>query len=233
MKNCGKLWSWCFRASEFTVFHIDPSRGSEVLKQILTETFGGVIGSDYFSAYHKYMTDCYVSIQFCWAHLIRDIRFLAEHISASLQHWGKKLLHLVKTLFDTWHRAETMTEAGFARSMDRIRRAFLKVVRRPPQQSEALTLAARFRGKAAENYFRFLTMPGIEPTNNLTEQQIRHIVIDRHITQGTRGEAGQRWSERVWTVIATCKQQNRNIFDFFCHAIEANFRQQTAPSLRY
>jgi len=177
------------------------------------------------------MSDCGALLQFCWAHLIRDIRFLADHTSASLRHWGQKLLDLVKKLFDTWHRADKLTEAGFARSMDRIRRAFLEAVRRPPSRSEALTLADRFRGKKAENYFRFLTTPGIEPTNNLTEQAIRHIVIDRHITQGARGERGRHWSERVWTMIATCRQQNRSVFHFFCNAINAQFQKETAPSL--
>lgn len=226
-----KLWTWCFRAPDFTVFHIDPSRSSDVLKAILTEAFGGVIGSDYFSAYHKYMADCGVLLQFCWAHLIRDIRFLAEHSDRSLQRWGRKLLPWVRKLFDTWHRAEQMTEAGFARSMDRIRRGFLKAVRRPPSRGEAQTLAARFCGRKADNYFRFLTTPGIEPTNNQTEQAIRHIVIDRHITQGTRGKRGQQWCQRVWTLIATCRQQNRRVFEFFCDAINAHFQQETAPSL--
>jgi transposase len=231
-KDCGeKLWTWCFRASRFTVFHIDPSRGSDVLKAILTETFGGVIGSDYFSAYHKYLADCGVLIQFCWAHLIRDIRFLAEHPNQSLAGWGEKLLLWIRKLFGTWHRAEQMTQASFARIMDRIRRGFLKAVRRPPARSEAQTLANRFRGGQADNYFLFLTTPGIEPTNNQTEQAIRHIVIDRHITQGTRGQRGQRWCERAWTVIATCRQQGRRVFEFFCIALNAHFRQEAAPSL--
>jgi transposase len=202
-----------------------------VLKAILTETFGGIIGSDYFSAYHKYMADCGVLVQFCWAHLIRDIRFLAEHSDRSLQRWGNKLLPWVRQLFETWHRAAQMTETGFARTMGRIQRGFLKAVRRPPQRAEARTLAERFRGRQAQNYFRFLTTPGIEPTNNQTEQAIRHIVIDRHITQGTRGICGQRWCERVWTVLATCRQQNRSVFTFFCDAIHAHFREETAHSL--
>lgn len=226
-----QLWTWCFRASRFTVFHIDPSRSSDVLKAILTETFGGVVGSDYFSAYHKYLADCGVLVQFCWAHLIRDIRFLAEHTDTSLAGWGQKLLVWIRKLFDTWHRAERMTQAGFARSMDRIRRGFLKGVRHAPSRAEALTLADRFRGHQADNYFRFLTTSGIEPTNNQTEQAIRHIVIDRHITQGTRGKRGQRWCERVWTIIATCRQQGRRVFHFFCNALNAHFRQETAPSL--
>jgi len=226
-----KLWTWCFRAPEFTVFHIDPSRSSDVLKAVLTETFGGVLGSDYFSAYRKYMADCGVLIQFCWAHLIRDIRFLAEHTDKSLQAWGHKLLPWVRQLFETWHRAGSMTAAGFARAMDRIRRGFLKAVRRPPQRAEAQNLAERFRAAEADNYFRFLTTSGIEPTNNQTEQAIRHIVIDRHITQGTRGPRGQRWCERVWTILATCRQQGRRVFEFFCQALNAHFERETAPSL--
>jgi transposase len=231
-KNSGEtFWTWCFHASHFTVFHIDPSRGSQVLKAILTETFGGIVGSDYFSAYRKYMSDCGMLVQFCWAHLIREIRFLAEHPAKSLQVWGNKLLPWIRKLFDTWHRAQHMTEAGFVRSMHRIRRGFLKVIRCPPSRAEAQTLADRFRGRQADNYFRFLTTPGIEPTNNQTEQAIRHIVIDRHITQGTRGSRGQRWSERVWTMIATCRQQNRRVFQFFCNVIKAHFRHETIPSL--
>jgi transposase len=229
--NGDRLWTWCFRAPEFTVFHIDPSRSSDVLKAILTETFGGVIGSDYFSAYHKYLSDCGVLIQFCWAHLIRDIRFLAEHTDKALALWGHKLLGWVRKLFETWHRATQMTAAGFARAMDRIRRGFLKAVRRPPWRSEAQTLADRFHGRAADNYFLFLTMPGIEPTNNQTEQAIRHIVIDRHITQGTRSQRGQQWCQRVWTILATCRQQKRRVFEFFCHALNAHFGQEPAPSL--
>lgn len=226
-----RLWTWCFHAARFTVFHIDPSRSSDVLKAILTETFGGVLGSDYFSAYHKYLTDCGVLVQFCWAHLIRDVRFLAQHPDQSLARWGEKLLLWIRQLFDTWHRAAQMTQAGFARATDRIRRGFLQAIRRPPARSEAHTLADRFRGGQADNYFLFLTTPGIEPTNNQTEQAIRHIVIDRHITQGTRGKRGQRWCERVWTVIATCRQQGRRVFEFFCHALNAHFRQEAAPSL--
>ena len=226
-----KLWTWCFRAPRFTVFHIDPSRSSDVLKAILTETFGGILGSDYFSAYRKYMADCGVLLQFCWAHLIRDIRFLAEHTDKSLQIWGNKLLPWVRQLFETWHRAQSLTAAGFARAMDRIRRGFLQTVRRPPLRAEARNLAERFRGAEADNYFRFLTTPGIEPTNNQTEQAIRHIVIDRHITQGTRGSRGQRWCERVWTILATCRQQKRRVFEFFSQVLNAHFQQKAAPSL--
>ena len=55
----------------------------------------------------------------------------------------------------------------------------------------------------SQDYFRFMFAAGVEPTNNHSEQQVRHCVIDRRITQGTRSESGQRYHERMWTAIAT------------------------------
>jgi transposase len=201
------------------------------LRAVLGETFGGVIGCDYFSAYRKYMADSGATVQFCMAHLIRDVRFLAQQPNRSLTCWGGKLLGWLRKLFDTLHRRDRLTPGGFARQMDVIRRGFLKQVRHPPSLSEALTLAARFRGRKANHYFTFLTKPGVEPTNNLTEQAIRHVVIDRRVTQGTRGEQGMRWCERAWTILATCVQQGRSAFQFLHQALLANFTAQPAPSL--
>src|SRR5262245_9389699 len=83
-----------------------------------------------------------------------------------------------------------------------------------------------------ESYFRFLTTPGVEPTNNLAEQAIRFVVIDRRITQGTRSERGNQWCERIWTVIATCSQQGRSVFEYLEAAVTAWFHGEEAPSLR-
>ena len=57
------------------------------------------------------------------------------------------------------------------------------------------------------------------------------MVIDRLITQGTRGEAGNRWCERIWTVIATCGQQGRSVFAYLEAVVGAWFDGTEAPSL--
>ena len=147
-KNNGKrMWTWCFTAALFTLFRIDPSRGSGVLVEMLGKTFTGVL-----------------------------------------------------------------------------------IAKRPPPSREAQNLANRFR-RHGESYFTFVTTPGIEPTNNLTEQAIRFVVIDRKITQGTRSEAGQRWCERIWTTIATCTQQGRSTFHFLADTIHAHFAQRPPPDM--
>jgi transposase len=56
-------------------------------------------------------------------------------------------------------------------------------------------------------------------------------VIDRRITQGTRSETGRRWCERIWTVIATCAQQGRSVFEFLLDSVHAHFGGGSPPSL--
>jgi transposase len=223
-------WTWCFRAEGFTWYRIDRSRGSDVLQDVLGETFGGALGCDYFSAYRKYMADSGATVQFCLAHLIREIRFLAESTDKVLKHWANKLLGHLRTLFKTLHRSAKLSAATFARRMEALRRAFLRQVCRPPNRREAYTLAQRFR-QHGKSYFTFLTRPGVSPTNNRTEQAIRHVVIDRKVTQGTRGSAGQRWCERIWTLLATCARQGRSAFRFLVDSLTAHFRHQPTPSL--
>jgi transposase len=230
-KENGKgLWTWCFRTQLYTLYKIDPSRGSDVLIETLGEAFDGVLGCDYFSAYRKYMKDFDVEVQFCLAHLIRDVKFLNTLPDQVTRDYGQRLLNGLRQLFRVIHRRDQMADRPFQRALERARKRVLKVGRRAPSRIEAQNMAERFR-RHGDAYFRFITTPGIEPTNNLAEQAIRFVVIDRHITQGTRSERGRQWCERIWTAIATCAQQGRSVFDFLRQTITAYFHGQPTPSI--
>ncbi len=71
-----RLWTWCFRASLYTLFKIDPTRSGDVLIEVLGKEFDGVLGCDCFSAYRRSRREFDVTLQFCLAHLIRDVKFL-------------------------------------------------------------------------------------------------------------------------------------------------------------
>jgi transposase len=246
IKNNGKRhWIWCITAATFSLFHIAASRSRQVLEKLVGPEFAGYLNFDYFSANCSFAWNFWIKAQYCWAHLIRDIRFLEKHPDKKTRAWAGQLLARSRRLFSAWHRRDEMTAEGFHRSMLTHRDRFLEVVRKPPPTKEAANLAARFavveyldeessqtgRYDLSQDYFRFIFAEGVEPTNNHSEQQIRHCVIDRRITQGTRGEAGQRYHERMWSAIATCKKQDRNFFDFLLTSITAQLNHTPAPSL--
>jgi transposase len=241
LKNNGKKhWIWCVTASMFTVFHIAASRGRAVLEELIGTDFAGTVHFDYFSSNCSFAWNFDIKSQYCWAHLIRDIRFLEKHPNKKARRWAVKLLERTRRMFAAWHRRDEMSGEGRHRSFVMHRDKFLAVAARPPNVPEARTLADRFavvecedgsRYEMWQDYFRFLFESGVEPTNNHTEQQVRHCVIDRRITQGTRSERGQRYHERMWSAIATCTKQGRSFFQFLHESITATLAGQDPPSL--
>ena len=227
-----KMWTWCFRAYLYTVYKISPTRSSEVLIEVLGQEFEGVLGCDYFSAYRKYMKDFGVLVQFCLAHFIRDVKFLAEHPDKRNRTHGQRLLTDLRKLFGVIHRRkEYASPDTYRRALEAARSQLVwNATMESPHTREALALEERFY-QHTESYFRFITEPDVEPTNNLAEQAIRFVAIHRRITQGTRSADGQAWCERIWTVIQTCDQQKRSVFAFLCAAVTAYFHAEPAPSL--
>jgi transposase len=231
-ENGDRLWTWCFRAALFTVFKISPSRGSQVLEELLGQEFNGVLGCDYFSAYRKYMKDFNVVVQFCLAHFIRDVKFLVDHPRKENREHGQRLLGQLRELFRIIHsRDDYPTEVGFRRALGRVRNHLVcDAIMQSPGTREADNLGNRFVDHF-DSFFTFITTPGVEPTNNLAERAIRFVAIHRRLTQGTRSEAGRTWCERIWTAIATCEQQGRSFFEYLFQAVKNFFESKPAPSL--
>jgi transposase len=230
-QNGQRQWTWCFRASLYTLFKIDPTRSGDVLIEVLGAEFDGVLGCDYFSSYRRYQREFGVLLQFCLAHLIRDVKYLTTLPDPRDRAYGEGLREALRELFAVIHRREELSAAVFQVQLEAARE---EVMRRGtqgvPETRPSRNLAKRFETHG-ESYFRFVTEPGVEPTNNLAEQAIRFVVIDRLITQGTRSDVGNRWCERIWTVIATCVQQGRSVFAYLEAAVGAWFEGTEAPSL--
>ncbi len=233
-ENGKRFWTWCFRAATYTLFHIDKSRGSKVLIDVLGEEFEGVIGCDYWGAYKKYMRlHESVQLQFCMAHLIRDVKYLATLSDKVTKAYGERLREALREMFRVIHRCEEVLPRTFERRLSAARdRVFAMATEDVPSSNEAQNMANRFF-QHGDSYFRFITTPGIEPTNNLAEQAIRFVVIDRRITQGTRSESGRDWCERIWTMIATCTQRGLNVFEFLRQSILSHWTGSSWPSLLF
>jgi transposase len=231
--KCNKelWWTWCLRADLYTIFKIDPHRSADVLMDLLGRDFAGTIGCDYFSAYRRFMRECDIRIQFCLAHLIRDVKFLTTLPDAATKAYGERLRCALKALFGVIHRRDDLSAVAFERQLQAARDMVLNAgMTDVPTTRHAENMAKRFRKHGAA-FFTFVTTPDVDPTNNRAEQAIRFVVIDRHITQGTRSETGRRWSERIWTTIATCAGQGRSVYGYLKECVGNWFEGRPSPSL--
>jgi len=104
-KDNGKRhWIWCITAATFSLFHIAASRSREVLEKLVGAEFAGYLNFDYFSANCSFAWNFWIKAQYCWAHLIRDIRFLEKHPDKKTREWAGQLLARSRRLFSAWHR---------------------------------------------------------------------------------------------------------------------------------
>ena len=227
--NC--TWTWYQQTPQAVFFHISHSRASQVLIDILGSDFGGIVVCDYYSANKKLINDNDIQVQYCWTHLVRDIKFLMTLSSKAVQRWAEALLIILRKLFELWKTRHQRHRGRYRRTIEKLRRTFLQKVRRPPDHGDAVNIKKRFSGSGRKGYFLFLEREGVPPTNNGTEQAIRFVVIDRRITLGTRSWAGMRWCERAWTVVATSARNNRSVYQFFLDAVNATYADTPYPKL--
>jgi len=78
---------------------------------------------------------------------------------------------------------------------------------------------------------RVLTDPLLPLTNNAAERQLRHWVIARRISYGTRTLVGSNSLALLASVIDTCRLRNASITDLLTKAIHAARHGLPAPEL--
>jgi transposase len=225
-----KVWLWATVTPLFTVFTIAQNRSGEVARALLGSEDGQVVGSDRFSAYEWIMARWR---QICWAHLRRDFQAMIDRGGGGATA-GSRLLSLSNELFHHWHRVRDGTwEWGpFQTEMDRLRREVKAALSDGSRCPCVRTAATCFEIlKVEEGLWAFARVKGVEPTNNAVERALRHAVIWRRISGGTDSADGSRFVERMLTVVATCRQQGRNVLDYLTTCFEADCRGQVLPSL--
>ena len=82
-----------------------------------------------------------------------------------------------------------------------------------------------------DRLWRFAEVEGVEPTNNGSERALRPAVIWRKLSFGTQSASGSRFVETLLSVVETCRQQSRSVFEYLTTALEAHHTNQPVPSL--
>lgn len=229
-ENRGKAYLWAMVTSFCTVFTIAKNRSGAIAKALLGSKEDQVVGSDRFSGYEWIQA---FWRQVCWAHLRRDFQAMIDR-GGDGERIGRRLLSLSNRLFRHWHRVRdgTLPWEAFQERIRRLRREVKQALLEGSRCSCAKTAATCFEIlKLEEGLWTFARVKGVEPTNNLVERVLRHAVIWRRISGGTDSAHGSRFVERMLTVVATCRQQGRNVLDYLTACFEADRRGQALPSL--
>jgi len=227
-----KAWIWTFVAAHFTFFACRTSRAADILKELLGQTYKGIVGCDRARMYWCLGPSGSGRLQWCWAHLKRDFQALIDGPCPTGKRLGHDLMRPTKEMFDLWRKVRdgTLSHSNFQRRMKPIRTKIDALLLRG--YFNALTRGFCKQLVEHNSYlWTFVDVGGIEPTNNAAEQALRHAVIWRKLSFGTQSARGSRFVERLLTVVETCRRQNRNAFTWLSEAVESSIAHRPTPSL--
>ena len=201
-------WLWIFINKEIALYVVNQKRSSKVPIETLGNQEGKIGVTDRFSAYNILVEETGTLQQVCWAHLLRNTKDLVKYYpEAKYVHKrfkyiyakakeGKtsveKLLHWIDLIRERGRSFRSMNTKKFLRSVCINHR---------------------------DDLFRFVDNPEIDSTNNRAERGLRHAVVIRKISNGSRSKEGAEVTANLLSVLQTAKLQSNNYMDFMSNLL--------------
>jgi len=221
------LWLWVF-VTDITVLFFIGYRTREILDNLLGGTYGGWLMSD---GYRNYRT--YKNRLRCWAHLLRKAKGLKDSLDREARAFGEETTELIETLMEAIYQAR---EGPGTKNITPRYQGHLDVYRAACERAKASShdktraLAVEFLNDW-DAIFRVLENPHWPLTNNEVERALRHWVILRRISYGTRTPVGSRSFALLASIIDTCRKRKVLPWPFLADVIARGRRGQEAPLL--
>ncbi|RCV65529.1 Transposase [Methanophagales archaeon] len=198
-------WLWTFRTPDGeVVVVIRPSRGQNVLREIFGGNINGAGVVDGWRAYNIIPV-----LQRCWAHLIRDVDAFIEQpggkeLSEAIHEKFKALKEFIGTDPSTSMEERKQQKEVWDMEMAELAEQFSKF--------KELKKQVTYIRNGLGNWYTCLLYPGMEPTNNLSEQVIREHVLVRKIIGTFRSEDGAEYYQYIASVFATWRLQAKDVY---------------------
>ena len=223
-----KAWLWVAVAPMFAVFGIFANRSRESLVALIGDYSKIILNCDRAKMYLDGPR-----LQWCWAHLKRDIKSLRDSHDKQVKRLGHDLMRQERLLFEYWQRykrAEVNWKA-FRRLASPVRKEFNSLLLRGSYSGNAKLIGFCDEILPRKDHlWTFLDAEGIEPTNTAAERALRSAVILRKLSFGTQSSQGSRYLERILSLSETCRLQKRNAYEYLMCVMKAKFAGETAPS---
>lgn len=210
-------WLWVFISNAIVLFVIDRRR-QEVVLRILMETFAGWLMSDGLMHYRMFPRRLR-----CLAHLIRKARGLAESLTEEACEFGETALAILATVLD--YRTGECTLELVQQRLASFRK-YCELVADNAEHQKTQDLAKEFLNDW-DAIWQAVEHPELPATNNLAERMLRHWVIARRISYGTRTPEGSRAVAILASIVETGRLRGIKIWDYLTQVIAAGRRGET------
>jgi transposase len=222
------LWLWVFVTTQTVLYQIGY-RTQEIVANVLSAAFQGTLMTDGYAVYRSYPNRLR-----CWAHLMRKLVGLSESTHQRVAAIGRQLHAAFSGLQEAIYQARELAAppgalaSDYAAATESFRRILEQHRDDPHEKLRAVVREFLLDGDVI---LRPLSDPTLPLTNNEAERALRHHVIARRISHGTRSELGSRAYALLASVIDTCRRRGAVVLDFLGSVIAAARNGLALPSL--
>jgi transposase len=224
-ENGQTVWLWVLRTATVTLYLIGR-RSWDVIADVM-EHFAGWLMSDGYGQYRQYGKRLR-----CLAHIMRKGRGLAESYDAQAVAFGEKVLESLSMFIQGVYAARSDPDIAlpekFAQELTELRALCEQHRDHPHAKTRSLARELLYDWDAI---WTVLTHPALPITNNEAERALRHWVIARKISHGTRTHQGSRTYTLLASVIDTCRQRDILPWPYIAQVLAARRQGNPAPPI--
>ena len=219
-------WLWVFAGEQVRYYVIRPSRGRDVLEEVLGMDYAGWMTHDGWAPYDGLEQ---AEHQQCVTHLLRRAQNLLQRASRGAVRFPRQVHQLLLDALDLRDRRDvfSISPHGLAVAQGRLE-SRLEGLLGWRLSHEGNRKFRDHLARHADQILTFLYVWGLEASNWPAEQGIRPMVANRKVFGGNRTWAGAHAQEVLGSLFATCAQQARDSLRLLSNLIRATPRQRAA-----
>ena len=202
--NGKNYFAWVFIAAGVVLYKIRKRNNSRVPLSVFgTKQKGMTLVIDRHSALRALAEKANFFLQLCWSHILADSKDLAKNFGAE----GRYVHHKLKEIFEM---AASFEGKGTSEQVDALKAEIFALTLRHYKHITIRRFVNNLWNRDINSLFRFVTDPDVDPTNNISERELRHLVIIRKISNGSRSARGAHATAMLLSVIQTLRMNKKN-----------------------
>lgn len=203
--NGRNYFVWVFICSGAVLYKIRKRNNHKVgLSLFGTGQKENVLTVDRHSALRTLAEKAGFLLQFCWAHILQDSKKLAEC-------FGSEGMYVHRKLKEIYAYAKGLNHKGSAEQVEQLQGMVFELTQRHYTHITVRRFVNNLYFRDVENLFRFVTDPEIASTNNVSERELRHFVLMRKVSNGSRSQRGAAATAMLTSVIQTLRFRKENV----------------------
>ena len=197
-------FAWVFISTGVVLYKIRKRNNHKVGLAFLRKQHGNVLVVDRHSAFRTLAKKAGFLLQLCWAHILQDTKELAENFGSEGKYVHKKLKEI-------YALAKGLNHKGSAEQVQQLQGMVFELTQRHYKHITMRRFVNALFYRDVDNLFRFVTDPEIASTNNVSERELRHLVIMRKVSNGSRSQRGAATTAILTSIIQTLRFKKENV----------------------